>query len=213
MIGILLGPPGVGKGTQARNLALRRGLKSISTGEVMRAEVAAGTPLGKQARSYMEAGNLVPDEIVLAMVKALMEVNPGGEYLLDGFPRTMAQATGLDGILARLGRRVDMVINMTIPEEVVVRRLADRRTCPVDGRVYNLASLPPRVPGRCDDHPDAELVFRTDDQPETVRQRFVVYRAQTAPLIEFYRERGLLRDVDADGTVEEVVARVEAALG
>jgi adenylate kinase len=213
VIVVLLGPPGVGKGTHGRIVALRHGLRAVSTGEMLRAEMAVGTPLGNRARTYIDQGNLVPDDIMLALIERLLKRGPAGNYLLDGFPRTVAQAEGLEKILAPLGQRVDAVLFLSVGEEVLVKRLSERRICPVDGRVYNLTSQPPRVPGRCDEHPDAELAIRTDDQPETVRRRFQVYRAETAPLIDYYRGRGLLKEVDADGSVDEVAARVEATFG
>ncbi|HEX7879346.1 MAG TPA: adenylate kinase [Candidatus Eisenbacteria bacterium] len=212
MIFILLGPPGVGKGTQARLLADRFGVQSVATGDMIRAEVANDTPLGREARSFMDAGDLVPDDVILRMVGERMKNGKGGGFLLDGFPRTLAQAEGLDRILTKIGKPLIGVVSLAVPEENVVERLGNRRTCPVCGRVYNLASQPPRMPGRCDDHPEAELILRTDDAPDTVRHRFSVYNAQTRPLVDWYRSRGLLREVNGIGPVEEVLGRVEAAL-
>lgn len=212
MIFVLLGPPGVGKGTQARLLAERFGVEPVATGDMIRAEVAGNTPLGQEARSYMESGDLVPDDVILRMVGKRMTNGTAGGFLLDGFPRTLAQAEGLDQILAGLGRRLAGVISLAVPEETVVERLSSRRVCPVCGRVYNLATQQPGTPGRCNDHPDAELILRADDAPETVRHRFSVYNDQTRPLVQWYRTKGLLREVNGFGPVDDVLGRVEAAL-
>lgn len=209
---VLLGPPGVGKGTQARVLAARYGLTAVATGDLIRAEVAAGTPLGVEAKRYSEAGNLVPDDLIIKMVEDLLVRKMGKSFLLDGFPRTIAQAEGLEKMLERLGRRVTHAVSLGVAEEQVVQRLGSRRVCPVCNRVYNLQQMPPRVEGRCDDHPDTELILRKDDAPETVRHRLQVYRRQTAPLIDWYRQQGILQEVDGDGTVDEVTTRIVAAL-
>jgi adenylate kinase len=212
MIVVLLGPPGVGKGTQARILSDRYGLTQVSTGDMIRAEVNAGTDLGREARKYLDHGNLVPDDVILKMVEEKMRSRPEGNFLLDGFPRTIAQAQGLDRILGRLGKQIKAVLCIDVSEELVVSRLSNRRTCPVDGRVYNLMSQRPSVNGYCDEHPGIELVLRSDDKPETVRHRFEVYHGQTRPLAEYYRNRSVLKDIDGEGTVEQVTSRIEAAL-
>lgn len=209
---VFLGPPGVGKGTQARVLAGQYDLKPVATGDLIRAEVAADTPLGIEARKYIEAGNLVPDDLIIRMVEGVLVRDGRGGFLLDGFPRTIAQAEGLDRMLAGLGRKVSAVVSLAVSEEKVIGRLCSRRLCPVCGRVYNLLHQAPLIPGRCDDHPEAELMQRSDDTPETVRRRLEVYRAQTAPLIDYYRQRHLLREVDGDGEVEDVTKRIEAVL-
>lgn len=209
---VFLGPPGVGKGTQARVLAARYNLKPVATGDLIRAEVAAKSPLGIEARKFIEGGNLVPDDLIIRMVEGVMTREDHGGFLLDGFPRTIAQAEGLDQLLKGLGRKVRAVVSLGVSEEKVVNRLGSRRICPVCGRVYNLLHQPPKVEGRCDDHPEAELTQRSDDVPETVRRRLDVYKAQTAPLITYYRQRGLLREVDGDGDVDEVTLRIEAVL-
>lgn len=212
MIIVLLGPPGVGKGTQARILSTRHRMAQVSTGDMIRAEVKEGTALGREAKSYLDQGNLVPDDVILRMVEHRIKEDPTGGYLLDGFPRTINQAEGLERILGGLGRNIKAVVRLDVSEEKVVERLSNRRTCPVDGRVYNLMSQKPAVNGYCDDHPDTELVLRTDDTPDTVHHRFSVYHGQTKPLVDYYGARGLLKNVDGDGPVEDVTGRIEGAL-
>jgi adenylate kinase len=179
---------------------------------MIRAEVAAGSELGRETKKYLDAGALVPDDVILSIVEAKMKADASADYLLDGFPRTIPQAEGLDRILAGLNRTIDAVLSLEVAEETIVERLGNRRICPVDGRVYNLVTLPPRVPGRCDDHPERELEHRNDDRPETVRHRFEVYRQQTSPLIDFYQRRNLLRDIDGVGAPEDVADRIDATL-
>ncbi|MDZ4803490.1 MAG: adenylate kinase [Candidatus Eisenbacteria bacterium] len=212
MIIVLLGPPGVGKGTQARHLAERFGVEPVATGDMIRAEVAGNTHLGQEARSYIDSGNLVPDDVILRMVGERMKNGTSGGFLLDGFPRTLAQAEGLERMLLEYGQQLVGVVSLVVPEESVVERLSSRRVCPVCGRVYNLATQPPRTPGRCDDHAGSELILRSDDAPDTVRHRFSVYNAQTRPLVDWYRSKGLLSEVDGLGSVDDVLGRVEAVL-
>ena len=205
---VLLGPPGVGKGTQAARLAHALGLPHLSTGDMLRAAVAAGTPLGREADAHMRAGRLVPDPLVRAILTerlALPDCRTG--FLLDRFPRNVAQAE-------ELARRTppDAVLAFDLPEDVLVERLSGRRICPRCAAVYHLGTHPPRVAGRCD-RDDAPLEQRPDDRPEAVRTRLRVYAETTAPLVAHYRTAGLLRVVDARGSVEEVAARVRAALG
>jgi adenylate kinase len=188
---VLLGPPGAGKGTQAQVIAARLGVPAISTGDIFRANVSGQTDLGRQAKTYMDAGDLVPDEITVAMVKdRLAEPDAKAGFLLDGFPRTIAQGEQLRGSLDELGQRLDRVLELVVDEDELVRRLSGRRML-VDG----------------------EWVQRDDDKPETVRHRLQVYREQTAPLSGFYDTEGLLVQIDAIGTVEEVTARAMTALG
>jgi adenylate kinase len=187
---VLLGPPGAGKGTQAQVIADRLGVPAISTGDIFRANVSGNTELGLQAKSYMDAGDLVPDEITVAMVKdRLAEDDAKGGFLLDGFPRTTAQAEQLRDSLQELGQRLDCVLELVVDEEELVRRLSGRRVL-VDG----------------------EWVQRDDDKPETVRRRLQVYREQTAPLSGWYDTEGLLTRIDAIGAVEEVTERAMGAL-
>ena len=188
---VLLGPPGAGKGTQAQIIAGRLGVPAISTGDIFRANVSGQTELGTKAKAYMDAGDLVPDEITVAMVKdRLAEEDATSGFLLDGFPRTIAQGEQLRGSLEDLGQHLDRVLELVVEEEELVRRLSGRRML-VNG----------------------EWVQRDDDRPETVRHRLEVYREQTAPLSGFYESEGLLAQVDAIGTIEEVTARVMTALG
>jgi adenylate kinase len=188
---VLLGPPGAGKGTQAQIIAGRYGVPAISTGDIFRANVSGQTELGLKAKTYMDAGDLVPDEITVAMVKdRLAEPDAKVGFLLDGFPRTIAQAEQLRDSLSELGHGLDCVLELVVDEEELVRRLSGRRML-VDG----------------------QMVQRDDDKPETVRHRLHVYREQTAPLSGFYESEGLLRPIDAIGEVEEVTARALAACG
>jgi adenylate kinase len=188
---VLLGPPGAGKGTQAQIIAERLGVPAISTGDIFRANVSGKTELGQKAKIYMDAGNLVPDEITVAMVKdRLAETDAKGGFLLDGFPRTIAQAEQLRESLADLGQALDGVLELVVDEDELVRRLSGRRML-VDG----------------------EMIQRDDDRPETVRHRLHVYREQTAPLSGFYESEGLLSRIDAIGEIEEVTDRAMQALG
>ena len=204
---VFLGPPGAGKGTQAAGLARELGIPHLSTGDLLRAAVAAGSPLGTEADGYMRAGKLVPDELVLKILEErLTRPDAKTGFLLDGYPRNLAQGE-------TLARRtpVDAVVSFEVPADELVRRLSERRTCPKCQSVYHLTFQPPKMAGRCD-HDGAELVQRPDDRPEAVQNRLKVYADQTAPLLDFYRQRGLLRPVDARGTPEEVARRIRAAV-
>ncbi|MBI4539274.1 MAG: adenylate kinase [Gemmatimonadetes bacterium] len=213
MILVLLGPPGVGKGTQGELVAGERGWRRIATGDLLRVAVRGGTELGRRAKCYMDAGELVPDELIVAMVREALAGADADGVVFDGFPRTEAQAAALDEVLDGLRRPVDRVLVFEAPEPVVVRRLSGRRSCPSCGAVYNVYLAPPREDERCE-RCGSELARRSDDEPETVRRRLAVYREETAPLIAYYERRGaeVLR-VAADGTVEEVRCRVREALG
>jgi adenylate kinase len=210
---ILFGPPGAGKGTQAQRLLGAYGTPQISTGDILRAAVKEGTPLGLQARPLMETGKLVPDALVIGIVQErLQRPDCRDGFVLDGFPRTVAQAEALEAMLATLGRSVDHVLSLEVPMEVVVERLTGRRCCPKDGRVYHLTQAPPRSPGACDVCGTA-LVQRPDDTEEVVRARQVTYRRDTEPVKAFYARRGLLREVDGTGSLDEVFGRIQAILG
>ncbi|MGQ9477491.1 MAG: adenylate kinase [Candidatus Bipolaricaulia bacterium] len=197
---VLLGPPGAGKGTQAALLAKELELKHISTGEILREEVERGTELGRKAKAYMDRGELVPDELVIAMLRGRLDSGSG--FILDGFPRTLNQAEALERMV-----RLDRVLNIHLSEEEVVRRLSARRVCKSCGRNYNLISNPPKVEGRCDSC-GGELFQRDDDKPEVIRRRYRVYQEETAPLKDFYRERGLLVEVEGDRPIEELFQEV-----
>ncbi len=209
---ILLGPPGSGKGTQGVEIASKLGIPKLSTGDLLREAVAAGTELGRQAEPIMKSGGLVPDEIVIGMVRE-RAVSPecAKGMLLDGFPRTLPQAEGLDAMLSSLGRSVTAVIDVMVPDDEIVGRLSGRWSCPVCGAVYHVTANPPKRQGRCDQD-DAELRQRADDRAESVRERLRVYHAQTKPLAEVYQSRGLLRQVDGLGPIGEVRERVAQAI-
>lgn len=211
---VLLGPPGVGKGTQGRRLAEERGWALISTGEILREAVTRGTPLGLEARRHMDAGLLVPDAVMIGLVRersAERDALPG--FVLDGFPRTVPQAEALDAMLEARQQALDAVVALTAPEDELVRRLTARRECPACKRSYNLVSLPPRLSGRCDDHPGVELIRRADDDESTIRKRLQVYREQTEPLVGYYRSRGRLVEVPGIGPADEVFGALKQALG
>ena len=204
---VFLGPPGAGKGTQAVELARELGIPHLSTGDLLRAAAAARTPLGVEADGHIRAGRLVPDDLVLRILhERLEQPDARAGYLLDGFPRNLAQAEALGKFAA-----VDRVISFDIAPELLVRRLSDRRMCPKCHTVYNLSTLPPKVPDRCD-RDGTVLEQRPDDRPEAVATRLKVYVEQTAPLLEYYRARHLLYPIDASGTPAEVAARLRSAL-
>jgi len=202
---VFLGPPGAGKGTQAAQLARELGIVHLSTGDLLRAAVAQQSQLGMEADGFIRAGQLVPDALVVRILQQRLD-NPDTHegFLLDGFPRNRAQAELLERFVP-----VGPVIAFEVPEALLLERITNRRICPVCHSVYNLATNPPKQPGRCD-REGAELEHRTDDRPEAVRTRFRVYLEKTAPLLTYYEERGTLRRLDARGTPEEVAARLRA---
>src|ERR1700759_5324586 len=209
---VLVGPPGAGKGTQAQYIAAHLAVPQISTGDIFRANVSQGTPLGKQAREYMDAGDLVPDEITIAMVQdRLSEPDAASGFLLDGFPRTVPQAIQLDDMLSELGSKLDVVLELVVHDSEVVRRLSGRRTCRNCGHIWHVDFDPPTVEGACDNC-GGELFQRDDDQPEPIRHRLEVYYEQTSPLVGYYAERGILIGIDAMGPVDDVTERARAAL-
>ncbi len=210
---IMLGPPGAGKGTQAKMLVERLGIPQISTGDMLRAAVKEGTELGKKAKEYMDAGKLVPDEVVIGIVKERL-AQPDCEkgFILDGFPRTIPQAEALDRVLGELGKGIDYVINIAVPNEELITRLTGRRTCRQCGAMYHVVFNPPKVEGKCDKC-GGELYQRDDDKEETIRQRLEVYQAQTAPLIEYYEKKGVLYNIDGTGSIEEIFQSILKVLG
>lgn len=204
---ILLGPPGAGKGTIARALMEIDGSVQISTGDILRAAIAAGTDLGKQVEAAMAAGDLVTDELIMdIMEERLQQEDCQKGYLLDGFPRTIPQAVALKSLLARLGEKLDCALALDIPREVIIDRLTTRRTCSNCGAIYNVKSKPPRVEGVCDAC-GGEVVQRDDETVEAIENRLRVYNEQTAPLVEFYRNEGLLVSVPSSD-VEPVMAAI-----
>jgi adenylate kinase len=202
---VLLGPPGAGKGTQAYRLASHYDLPLIATGDIFRRNVVEGTPLGLEAQRYMDAGELVPDDVVVKMVVAGLQETPGG-FILDGFPRTIAQGEALEHELEREGQPLTAALALVVDDEVAVKRLAGRRTCERCQRPYNVELHPTRVEGICD-RCGNPLVQRSDDEEMTVRHRIEVYHRSTQPLLSFYADRGKLLEVDAMGTEDEVSER------
>ena len=209
---VLVGPPGAGKGTQAQFIASHFAVPKISTGDIFRANVSEGTDLGLEAKKYMDAGDLVPDEVTIGMVTDRLTHEDATEgFLLDGFPRTVHQAEVLDDLLAEEGAEVDVVLELVVDDDEVVRRLSGRRTCRRCGHVWHLDFDPPSTAGQCD-RCGGELFQRDDDSEDTIRHRLEVYADQTSPLIGYYGDRGLLRGVDAAGPVEDVTERAINAL-
>jgi adenylate kinase len=209
---VLVGPPGAGKGTQAKYLAKHFRIPAISTGDIFRANVAQRTALGLEAKRYMDAGDLVPDEVTIGMVRErLSEDDAAGGFLLDGFPRTVPQAEALTDMLAQLQAPLDAVLELRVDDEEVVRRLSGRRTCRQCGHVWHQEFDPPQEDGVCDKC-DGELFQRDDDLPETVQRRLDVYQRQTAPLAGYYEDAGLLVTIEAVGPVDGVTKRAIAAL-
>jgi adenylate kinase len=210
---ILLGPPGAGKGTQARRLQERDHLVQISTGDILRAAVQSGSALGMQVKGIMDRGDLVPDALILEIVEGrLSQQDAQAGFVLDGFPRTIPQAEGLDRILAQRGMKLDRAVAIEVSEETVVARNTGRWVCPKDGAVYHITTAPPKRPGLCD--LDATpLVQRLDDQEPQIRQRMREYHHKTGPLKEYYRRKGLLLEVDGGRSADEVFTQIVSALG
>lgn len=212
---ILLGPPGAGKGTQAKMLTERFGIPQISTGDILRAAVKEGTPMGVKAKSFMDAGALVPDEVVIGIVRERLQKDDCGQgFILDGFPRTVAQADALKDALKELGRDLDAVVSLEVDSEALVERLTGRRTCRQCGKGYHVKFDPPAVADRCDVC-GGELYQRDDDQEATIRNRLDVYNRQTAPLVTYYRQAGLLVPIDGmmemSAVQEKILAVLQAA--
>jgi adenylate kinase len=209
---IFLGAPGAGKGTQARRLAVGSGVPQVATGDMLREAVAGGTPLGREAKRHMDQGALVPDEVVIGLVdERLSQPDAGAGYVLDGFPRTVAQAEALDALLRRRGQELDRVVFFDVSRDELLRRLTGRRICRQCGAGFHLVSAPPKTEGRCDQC-GGELYQRDDDAEETVVRRLDVYQKQTAPLLDYYRRRGLLVRVAGEGPVERVAAAIQKAV-
>jgi adenylate kinase len=210
---ILLGPPGAGKGTQAQRLVERHGLKQLSTGDMLRAAVKAGTPVGLKAKAVMEAGELVSDEIVSALIgDELDAMGAGTGAIFDGYPRTAAQATALDAILESRGRKLDRVIELDVNEDALVERITGRYTCATCGKGYHDTFEQPKVAGTCDKCGGHEFKRRPDDNEETVRTRMAEYRAKTAPILPLYEARGIVSRVDGMAEMDAVTSAIEAIL-
>jgi adenylate kinase len=204
---VLLGAPGAGKGTQCKRVADRYNLAHLSSGDILRQQRAAGTELGKKAQSYMDSGGLVPDEIIVGMMADEIRKTASAGFVLDGFPRTVNQALELDKAMTSDGKKIDLVLNLEIDEEIVFRRMTGRRSCPVCGAVYHIENLKPKVEGICD-RDGAELVQRPDDSRKVVANRIEVYHQQTAPVVEYYRENNTVYDIDAGLPADETSALV-----
>jgi len=201
---LFLGPPGAGKGTQARELAREWGVPQVATGDMLRAAMTAGTPLGREAKQYYDRGELVPDDVILKMVaERLRQPDAAQGFILDGFPRTIAQADGLAAMLDALGTKIDAVIDFDVSEPELIRRLTGRRLCRICQTPFHVVSAPPKHAGVCDKC-GGELYQRVDDSEATVRNRLEVFERQTAPLLDYYRQRGLLRTVSGEGAVDKI---------
>jgi adenylate kinase len=209
---VLVGPPGAGKGTQAEFIAAHLAVPKISTGDIFRDNVTRGTPLGVNARRYMDSGQLVPDQITIDMVRdRLAETDSSDGFLLDGFPRTVPQAVALDKLVADLGAGLDVILELVVDDDEVIRRLSGRRTCRGCGKIWHVEFDPPLREGRCD-RCGGELFQREDDRAETVAERLRVYARDTAPLVDYYGAQGKLVGIDATGPVEDVTVRAIDAL-
>ena len=209
---VLVGPPGAGKGTQAQFLASHLSIPKISTGDIFRDNVSHGTALGRRAQAYMERGDLVPDEVTIAMVTdRLADEDTQAGFLLDGFPRNVPQAETLKKMLLALDTKLDVVLELVVDDDEVVRRLSGRRTCRRCGRIWHMSFDPPTVAGICDDC-GGELFQRDDDREQTIRHRLEVYQEQTSPLVSFYADEGTLLGLDATGPVDEITERALSAL-
>tara|TARA_Y100001970_G_C14118411_1_gene794917 strand:- start:642 stop:1280 length:639 start_codon:yes stop_codon:yes gene_type:complete len=209
---MLLGPPGGGKGTQAKFIQETLSIPQISTGDMLRENVKNGTPLGKEAKGYMNRGELVPDDVILNMMKdRLQNDDCKSGYILDGFPRTIPQAEGLDILLADIRQELDLVILLDLNDDIIVKRMGGRRVHPNSGRVYHIEYNPPKVHNK-DDVTGEDLIIRTDDQEETVRKRLEVYHNQTSPLIEYYKEKSILKNIDANGTINAIKDRIKEVI-
>jgi len=209
---IMLGAPGAGKGTQAKMIAKEYGIPHISTGDIFRANIKEGTALGKEAKTYMDAGQLVPDELtVKILLDRVAKDDCKNGYVLDGFPRTIPQAEVLDEALTKLGDKIDFAIDVDVPDENIVRRMGGRRACVTCGATYHIEHVPPKAEGICDTC-GSELILRDDDKPETVSNRLKVYHDQTQPLIDFYTKKGVLKSVDGTVDMMDVFAAIKGIL-
>lgn len=210
---IMLGAPGAGKGTQAKLIADKYQIPHISTGDIFRANIKEGTELGMKAKSYMDAGGLVPDELVIDLVVDRLTWEDAKKgYVLDGFPRTIPQAEALTAALSAKGEKIDAAIDVDVPDEDIINRMGGRRACVSCGATYHIVSIPPKVEGKCDKC-GADLILRDDDKPETVKNRLEVYHEQTQPLIDYYKAEGVLREVDGTVDRDDVFRAIVKVLG
>ena len=210
---ILIGPPGAGKGTQAKRMIERLSIPQISTGDMFRAAVQAGTPMGRKAKEYMDKGSLIPDDVVIGVVdERLKKDDCKHGYVLDGFPRTLEQAKALDELLAMAGSKLDHVVVIAVPDDYLVQRLTGRRTCKGCGYMHHIEFDKPKKEGICDKC-GGELYLRDDDKEETIRQRLTTYNQQTAPLIEYYSAKGIVRTIDGTGAMNKVENAIKVTIG
>lgn len=210
---IMLGAPGAGKGTQAKQIAGKYSIPHISTGDIFRANIKNGTELGKKAKEYMDQGLLVPDELTCDLVMdRIQQDDCKNGFVLDGFPRTIPQAEALDAALTKIGEKMDYAIDVDVPDGNIVSRMSGRRACLDCGATYHIVSLPPKTEGKCD-HCGSDLVLRDDDKPETVQKRLTVYHEQTQPLIDYYKNQGILKSVDGTQPMEAVFTAITDILG
>ena len=210
---IMLGAPGAGKGTQAKQIADKYSIPHISTGDIFRANIKNGTELGKKAKQYMDQGALVPDELTCDLVMdRIQQDDCKNGFVLDGFPRTIPQAEALDAALGKISEKMDYAIDVDVPDENIVNRMSGRRACLNCGATYHLISIPPKVEGICD-RCGSEIVLREDDKPETVQKRLKVYHEQTQPLIDYYKNQGILKSVDGTQPMDEVFKAIVTILG
>jgi len=210
---VFLGRPGAGKGTQAGKVVKEHDVTHVSTGDLLRAAMKEGTPLGAQAKDFVEKGQLVPDDVVVKLVEErLAALGAEASWLLDGFPRNVAQAGALDEVVATLGQKIDAVVSFSVKEETVVERLSGRRMCSKCGKNWHVTFIPPREEGRCDDPCGGELIQRKDDRPEAIRERLAIYDKETAPLIDFYQKQGLLVEIPSDDDEQAIASRVSEKL-
>ncbi len=210
---ILLGPPGAGKGTQAQKIVETYHIPQISTGDILRSAVKEGTPLGKEAKAFMDRGQLVPDEVVIGIIEERLRASDcQSGFILDGFPRNISQADALQSLLSKIGKSIDHVINIEVDFEELVRRLTGRRTCKNCGAMFHILFQPPKEEGKCD-RCGGPLYQRTDDHEETIRTRLKEYEKQTAPLVDYYQKKKLLRSIDGVGEAEQIFVRILQQLG